>query len=189
MADQLATQADLEALLQTTLPAATATLILEAATAVVQAAAGQRLIAVVDDEIELPGTGDVWLQLPERPVTAVSSASIDGTALTFGADLRVSGSALWRRTGWAACSWEPSSITVVYSHGYAADDQALQLARSAVLGIARTAAANPSGATQVAIDDYRAAYESTAAAMEASPALRAALRKQYGRKGGLVRIG
>ena len=60
MADQLATPTDLANLVPgSSLPAATATLLLECATAVVQAAAdGQRIVQVVNDVLTLAGTTD-----------------------------------------------------------------------------------------------------------------------------------
>lgn len=192
MADQLCTPEDLAALLQQDLDLATATVVIEAATAVVQAAAGQRIVEVVDDEITLLGTTDAWLDLPQRPVTAVTSVELDGTALTEGTatgNYRRFGARLWRGCGWATCWTEPSTVVVVDTHGYPTGDQGLQLARSATLGISRTVYANPAGITREALDDYSVAYEAAAAAMDASPHLVGALRRQYGRRAGLVRIG
>jgi len=80
-------------------------------------------------------------------------------------------------------------VAVTYSHGYADGAQELQLARSAVLGVVRDAAANPTGATSLRIDDYAETYSAVNARLEASANLRQALRRQYGRRGGLVRVG
>ncbi|GAA0738762.1 hypothetical protein Drose_04195 [Dactylosporangium roseum] len=213
MADQLATPADLASLLQSDLDLSTATLLVEMATAVVQqAAGGQRIIQVIGDVITLGGYSDSWLDLPQIPVTAVSSVVLDGATLTPGADYRLIGNRLWRRTGWQASlgypwdwqyapSWpsarvppgypvqEPSTVVVTYTHGHAPGAQELQLARSAVLAIAKVGYANPSGAASEAIDDYSVSYDAMAGRMEAAPHLKAALAKKYGRRGGLVRIG
>lgn len=190
MADQLATPADLAALLQQDLDLATATLVLEAATAVVQEVAGrQRLVQVVDDVVTVVGTTSGWLQLPQRPVTAVSAVTLDGAALSAGTatgTYRRSGSALWRDTGWATYAGEPSAVVVTYTHGYAPGAQELQLARTAVLSIARAAYANPGGMTREQIDDYSVAYEAATARLDASAYLRAALQRQYGRRAGLA---
>jgi len=192
MADQLATPEDLAALLQLDWdsldPAqqASLTMLVEIGTAVVQAEVGQRLVAVTDDSVTLLGTTDSWLDLPERPVTAVSSVAVDGTAV---GDYRLFGARLWRSCGWAPSPLEPSTVTVAYSHGYASDAQELQLARGAVLAVVRDWAANPTAVTSLRIDDYAETYSALAARLETTTHLRAALRRQYGRRGGLVRIG
>lgn len=208
MADQLATPADLASLLQVDLAelnAASAAVALEAATAVVQAVAGQRLVQVTNDTATLMGTTSAWLDLPQRPVTAVTSVTINGDPVTEGTttgNFRRFGARLWRDCGWAPRStdtldernpWlpprEPATVVVVYTHGYATGAQELQLARSAVLSLARTAYANPSGVTREAVDDYSVQFEAASAAMDASPFLKSALRRQYGRRSGLVKVG
>lgn len=192
MADQLATPEQLASFLQQDLDAATADVLLNAATAVVQAAARQRLVEVEDDTLTRIGTTEAWLWLPERPVSEVTSIELDGEALTVGDDLKEyldATGALWRACGWAACSWRPSTVVVVYSHGYPADDQRLELARGATLTLAATPYSNPSGASQVKIDDYAEVYSALAARMEAATGLKRALRSQYGRRSGLVKVG
>jgi hypothetical protein len=192
VADQLATPSDLASLLQQDLDASTAILVIECATAVVQAICGQRIVQVVNDTVtlDLDGyDGGVYLRLPERPVTAVGAVLIGATAVTdFSTQLRRA--QLWRANGWrstlVAYFDQPSTVTVTYTHGYAAGHQRLQLARSAVLGLARGAYSNPSGAVREAIDDYQVAYEAMAAQVEASPFLVAALKKQYSRPPGSV---
>lgn len=215
MADQFATPSDLASALQSNVDTATATLLIEGATAVVQQAAdGQRIIQVVGDAISIVGTTDNWLDLPQIPVTAVTSVAQDGTVLTLGTDYKRHGNRLWRKFGWqtnygwpfdlAYSKWggypppsvvsgypyqEPSAITVTNTHGYAPGAQELQLARHACLSLAVAVYSNPSGAQSEHIDDYSVTFEAMSARMEASPRLKAALRKQYGRRAGLVRIG
>lgn len=192
MADQLATPSDLASLLQSDLDASTANLVIEAATAVVQAVCGQRIIQVANETVvlDLDGyDGGLYLNLPERPVTAVGAVLIGSTAVTdFSTQL--SRGRLWRSYGWrstlVAYFDQPSTVSVTYTHGYAAGHQKLQLARHAVLGLAKGPYANPSGASREAIDDYQVAYEQMAAQMEASPFLVAALKRQYGRLPGSV---
>src|SRR3954471_1073390 len=161
MADQLCTPADLASWLQQDLDLSTATLLVECATAVVQeAAGGQRIIQVVGDTANVLGDTGSWLQLPQLPVTAVTSVTVDGTALVLGAGYKVFGSKLWRKFGWqtnygwpfdlAYSKWggypppsvvsgypyqEPSGVVVVYTHGYPAGHQSLQLARGVVLSL------------------------------------------------------
>lgn len=202
MADQLASVADF--------PAAdpTAAIVqIEAATAVVQeAAGGQRILQVVNDTVAIPVPSGRWLELPQRPVTAVLSVTLpDGTVVTAGTasgTYRRIGNRLWRNVGWSRLPSFPTSyfdeayglcdgpgeIVVVYTHGLADGDQKLQLARAAVQGLAKGPLANPSGASSEQIDDYRVAYERASAAMEASPYLQKALRRQYGKRAAMVRV-
>lgn len=214
-ADLLATPSDLASLLQVAeadLNTASATLVLECATSVVQEAAGnQRIVQVVDDTVEMIGSTDSWLWLPQRPVTAVTSVTMDGAALT---DWTKHGSRgrLYRADGWQADpspnAWpgmwpqrsgpwgpfpygypqaDPSVLVIVYTHGYAPGDQGLQLARRMTLSIAALAYANPDGADSVKIDDFAATYNMMSGAV--TDPMRAALRRKYGRPAGLVRIG
>lgn len=194
MPDMLATAEDLALLMQDTgLDEELATLLLELSTGEVQAVTGQRLVEVEDDEIELFSYKSAWLDLPERPVTDITSITIDGgDELVAGTDYKrpARSATLWRSCGWAECRTEPSIIAVTYSHGYAADDQRLQFARSATLGISKMAAANPSAAVEEAIDDYRIRFaEAVAWAMEQSPYLAKRLQFTYGARAGLVRFG
>lgn len=194
MADQLATPTDLAARLQEDVDRATAETLIEGATAVVQAAVGQRLVQVVDDTVVLD-LGDYdsgsRLALPERPVTAVSAVLIGATPVTdFVAEL--SRGRLYRSAGWRSASTPyaggPSTVTVTYTHGFPVGDQRLQLARVAVLSLAAAAYSNPSGVSREQIDDYAVAYEGAAAQMQAPPALVAMLRKRYGRPARSVRL-
>lgn len=196
MADQLCTPEDLASALQSDLDVSTAILWVECATAVVQAAAGgQRIVQVEDDELEILGTTDSWLDLPQLPVTDVASVTLDGETLTLGTPgdatttYRRHGNRLWRTDGWQNYVGEPSQVVVVCTHGYSDGSQDLQLARRATLSIAQAAYSNPSGALREAIDDYSVAFEAMKAEMDANTFLQKALRRQYGRRAGLVRLG
>lgn len=196
MADQLATPSDLASLLQKDVDTASATLAVEVCTAVVQAAAdGQRIVQVTGDTevIDLDaGFCSPYLYLTQKPVTAVISASVGVTAVTD-FSVQLSRGRLWRLAGWRSTTvpyWSisPSTATVVYTHGYAAGDQRLQLARGAVLSLARGLFDNPTGAASEKIDDYAVTYAAAEAALEAAPALKKAIRKQYGPKARMVRV-
>lgn len=193
MADQLATPEDLAALLQKDLDEASAVLAVEVSTAVVQAAAGgQRILLVEGTEETVWGGPEMYLRLSQRPVVSVASVTYDGSALTAGTasgTYRLTSAGLWRDLGWTGC-WAdgPVATTVVYTHGYADGDQALQLARGAVLSLARGLFENPTGATQERIDDYAVAYAAAQAALDAQPGVKALLRRQYGRRAGLARV-
>lgn len=197
MADQLASPSDLASLLQSDLDLSTATLLVEIGTAVVQATAGQRIVQVVGDVLELDldeHDNSRYLYLPERPVTAVSAVSIGATSLTAGIDYTVqkSRARIWRSSGWRSALLgyydQPSTVTVTCTHGYPAGNQRLQLGRGAVLGLIKSAYSNPSGASRITIDDYTEAYERLTAQMDASPGLADLLRRRYGRPVGSAKL-
>lgn len=191
MVDLLATPADLA--LQPGVPTLTddeATRLLSAATAVVQAVTGQRLVMVVDDEVELEVLDGCSpnLELPERPIESVTSATIGATPVT---DYKVVRSRLWRPNGWRSTTRifydEPTLVTVVYSHGYDTTDHRIELAKSSVLMLA-AGAVNGSGVTSESIDDYQVVYDKMAARMDGADFLVTLLRKTYGRPLGSIRV-
>lgn len=195
MADLLATPGDLASLLQrdlNTLDLASLTLALEISTGLVQATARQRLVEVINDADTVYGGSDQLLRLPERPVTAVSSVTYQGSPLTQGTasgTWRLAKNGIWRDCGWTADEWcAPSPVGVVYSHGYADGHQKLQPARGATLSLSRAVFTNPDGTIREQIDDYSVAYEAATVALEGSSALRAMLRSQYGSRAAMVRV-
>jgi hypothetical protein len=188
MADLLATPSDLASVLQEDVDTATATLLLETATAAVQGVTGQRLVQVVADSvtIDLDELDDHhYLYLPEQPVTAVTSAAIGSTAVVdFTTEL--SQGRLWRAYGWRSTLIryypQPSTATVVYTHGFAAGDQRLQLARSSALQLAAASYVNASpGVIREQIDDYQVQYAATSG-MDVPDGMATALRRQYSRR-------
>lgn len=188
MADQLATPEDLASLLERDdIDRYKAIALIECATSVVQAITGQRIVEVVDEaytvELDQLDRGRRFIDLPERPVTAVSAVSISGNPLT---DWTLSMGRLWRPYGWVlprqgAWANMPYHVQVTYSHGYPSGHQNLQLARQAVLGLLKTAYGNPTGATRILIDDYEIWFEAMSARLEASPFLVGALKRRYSR--------
>lgn len=193
MADQLATPEDLASLLQRDVDTASAVLALEVCTAVVQAAAGgQRILRVVDDSAVVYGSTDRVLRLEQRPVVSVASVTYGGVLLSQGTasgTWRMARDGLWRDIGWALYAGEPSEATVVYTHGYAAGDQRLQLARGATLSLARGLFDNPTGVAREQIDDYAVAHEKASAALDATPGVKNLIRRQFGSRARMVRIG
>lgn len=191
----LATPEDLAALLQEPLlDRATTELLIECATAHVQAAAGQRILQVEDDEVALylDGYDDgTWLALPERPVTAVSAVLIGSTSVADWSP-QLNRSRLYRADGWrstlVAYPDAPSMVTVTYTHGYPEGHQKLQLARSATLALASQGFTNPTGAQREQIDDYSVQYAEAYARMQPSTELILALRNYYGRSTKSVRL-
>lgn len=196
MADMLVTAAELASVLQQDVDTATATLAIELATGAVQAAAGQRIVQVVDDEavldLDVLDCGP-YLSLPEGPVTAVTSAQVGATVVTD-YTVQLSRGRLWRSLGWRSAVlpyWNaPSTVTVVYTHGYPAGHQKLQLARGVVFELAKTgynAAAGSGAVVREQIDDYSVQYAEMAASIESAldpdGPLARALRRTYGRTG------
>lgn len=191
MADQLATPEDLAALLQRDVDTASATLAIEVGTAVVQAAAGQRIVRATSTDVVVWGGTDNVLVLPERPVISVASVTYGGSALAEGTasgTWRLARDGLWRDLGWSEVYGEPWSVEVTWTHGYLTTEQGIQLGRGVALGLSRGLFNNPDGVVREAIDDYSVAYAEASAALEAQPSVIALLRKQYGRKAGMVRI-
>lgn len=188
MSDMLITLEELASYVQDDVDTATATLAIEIATGVVQAATSQRLVQVVDDQAVIyldQYDTNHYLELPESPVTAVSAVMVGATPVTdWTPDL--SRGRLYRLWGWRARyvypAWAPTTVTVTYTHGYAPGDRRLQLARSLTLVLAGAAYSNPIGATREQIDDYAVQYADTATArLDSMPGALAALRRQYGR--------
>lgn len=179
MADMLATPQDLAALLQSDLDLSSATLALECATGVIQAATGQRIVDATDTAvIDVDAwANDFYLELPQFPVRSVATVVLDGTTIT---DWALRSQKLWRINGWMTTWSTPGQVKVTSTHGHPVGAQALQLARSAALALARGAYINPGGAASEKIDDYAVTYAAMEARLEASGNLRAALVNAYG---------
>ncbi|GAB3656487.1 hypothetical protein [Glycomyces tarimensis] len=160
--EPLVTEAELEELTGQTISESKATLLLNTASGVVRNAVRQHLTEVIDDVVTIMGTTSFWLDLPERPVTAVTRVAIDGDELTAGTDYKRVGNKLWRRGGWRACPSEPSEIEVTYTHGWPTGDWRLETARSMVMTLAANKLENILGAVSESIDDYRVRYAVTA---------------------------
>lgn len=191
MADLLASDTDLASALQRDLDTASAILALEVCTAVVQAAAGQRIVRVVDDAVTLWGGTNSVLRLPERPVVSVATVTYGGVLLSEGTGTgtwRLDPNGIWRDLGWIECPGEPWPTGVVYTHGLTVDQQDIQLARGTTLSLAKGLMTNPDGTIRESIDDYSVAYAEAEAALEMRPGAKDRLRKKYGRKAGMVRI-
>lgn len=193
MADQIVAPAEIEAFLGVT--STEADRLATQATSLVQEATGQRLVEVTDEQITIMGTTDSWLALPETPVTDVSAVEIDGEAVT---DYKLVGSRLWRACGWSSPTtntvkvYEPSLVTVTYTHGYADGAQRLERARTAVFGLCVELHENPTGSSGgYSIDDYREGSAGGAgeSGVKVPDGVAAALRRYYGRSAGLVRLG
>ena len=102
----LATPADLASFLQQDVDTATATLLIEAGTGIVQAVTGQRIVQVVNDVLLIDQDVcdyGLWLNLPQRPVTAVATVLVGATAVTD-YTVQLSRGRLWRSMGWRSAT-------------------------------------------------------------------------------------
>lgn len=129
--------------------------------------------------------GDRYLDLPGKPVTSVSSVTVDGTALAEGHYKLINGR-LWRFCGWGheLC---PVEVVVTLTHGYlVAPAWVVQIVCD--LAIAGMKAA-PNGARDPRIfvetlGPYSVTYSQAGAlvatAMELPTATKLALRKAFG---------
>lgn len=178
MAQTLATPAELASVLQTDLDASTATLLLEMATGIVQAACGQLLIeAEVTGELVDITRQTFWLELANKPVTAVTTVELDGFVVT---DWSLRKQKLWRSGGWLLSYSPPSQAEVTYTYGYPTGSQYLQLARSVTLSLAQAGYGNPGQVKGEAIDDYKVTYADALGRMELTDPMRMALINAYG---------
>lgn len=130
-------------------------------------------ISTVTETVEFEGTSSDVLELPQRPVTAVTAVTVTDR---IGNDLVVASTDwTWTRsgklrrilysdtlpTGWTADSgWggPDATVTVTYTHGLATvpgDVKAITLA------LARRMTVNPDGYVREAIGSYNVGYSST----------------------------
>jgi hypothetical protein len=100
--------------------------------------------------VNLPVPDGQWLALPQRPVTGVTSVTLDGAALVEGVDYTRVGDRLFRYSGWQSYGFGPPVVTVAYSHGGVVPDDVL----GAVLAVAADLFDNPLGLTSETIGNY-----------------------------------
>lgn len=131
---------------------------------------------------------DQFLDLPVRPVTAVSAVSLDGVPVT---DYKLVDGSLWRRDGWYEC--EPVGVEVTLTCGMAEVPASIvQLVCDlAILGMnSATAGALDPRVIAERIDDYSVTFaqggQVVASAMTIPTATRVALRTRFG--GGVTSV-
>jgi hypothetical protein len=130
--------------------------------------ADQTFNAVTDETILLDGTGTDVLTLPERPVSAISAISVEGTALAStefkfnsatGDVYRVASATDYEKPNRLVWTWGRRNVSVTYSHGYAAADLPRDV-RIAALGIAARILLRleQGGAVQESLGQYAVRY-------------------------------
>lgn len=87
-----------------------------AAETVIRAELRQTIDAVAGDVVDLVGNGRRVILLPERPVTAVASVTIDGHAPLISTEYRWNRYGILTRVG--GCWPLDAAITVLCDHGY-----------------------------------------------------------------------
>lgn len=143
-----------------------AAMALDQATAAIRSFTGQTISAVANDTVTLDGNGQPTFRLPEFPVTAVASVTVDGIALSYAPDAY---DYMWTRSGVLtrrnARDWgtNPQSIVVTYSHGYAVIPDEI---KAACLQLAARAMTNPLGMRSESIGSYSGTYGDTATATD-----------------------
>jgi hypothetical protein len=151
---------DLAAYLQQDIDTASATIARTMATGVITGYTNQLIESATYTHL-LPINADRTLRLPQRPVTAVTSVTVDGSALTVDTDWDWNGYGdLIVLDGWSPSNEDEWQATVVYTAGHATVPDDITAVALSVAG--RLFNATP-GLVSEAIDDYRAQYAAGAA--------------------------
>jgi hypothetical protein len=132
--------------------------------AVVRNYTGQTFDLVEDDVIVLDGSYTDTLYLPQLPVTAVASVTVNGEAVVEDDDWTFTAAGRLRRVGsyGAFYYWgvSPALVTVTYSHGYETLPEDVKLV---VLAAATRSWANPTGETSESIGSYSHSWSTATA--------------------------
>lgn len=180
MLSPLITAADLSA---RGIPLDRADVDIASASAAIRDAAGCA-IAHETSTVTFPAEASRRIELPARPVRAVTSVLLDGVVVT---DWVLRGSSLWRDSWWSSPCEIPSEVTVTFEHGFdEVPEDIVDLACSLVAGAqAERASGSHRGEAYTRIDDYQVGYVQDAAAervsaFELPERTRAMLRRRFG---------
>ncbi|MFE2936668.1 hypothetical protein [Streptomyces sp. NPDC059278] len=129
--------------------------VIKAAEMVIRGGLGQVIDQVQGDILHLVGTGHRVLNLPEMPVTAVTSVTVDDQALTKGVDYRWNRYGILTRLG--ACWPLDADVEITYTHGY---EPIPPLLVQVCLQVAGRAWVNPKEAvSSESLGDYSVSYD------------------------------
>ena len=171
---------------------ALAEVMLSVASAIVRGAAGSPILETTST-VNLWGIErSHWLDLPGKPITAVSSVIHDGDTLTANDDYKLVDGRLWGSSPWGT-DCEPLEVVVTLTHGFAeVPPHIVQLVCDlAIAGInaAPDGARNPNVIAEK-IDDYAVTFapgaEAVASAVELPTLTKTWLRAQFGGGVGMV---
>lgn len=138
--------------------------ILDSVSGLARRQARQTFELVTSDTVDLSGTYDPVLTLPEQPVVAVNSVTFDGTLLTASqwellphGRLFRTGTTASDRKHHAAGTWGGPlyTVTVDYDHGWATVPEDV---KGVVLAASARAWANPQGALYESVGSYRIGF-------------------------------
>jgi hypothetical protein len=157
MAD-LFTVSELASYLQRDLDTSSATLAKESAQGIVRAYCNQEITTATNTSVKLPIDVESWsyvVYLPQRPVVAVSSVTVNGVTYVDGTDYAWNGFSPYirlRKVDEAAAAFEDEPVAVVtYTSGYSTVPPAV---KAVALAVAARQYDNPQGLRQVSVDDY-----------------------------------
>jgi len=189
----LFTLGELASYLQRDLDTASATLAQATAEGLVRAWTRQNIETATYTSTRVPVTIEherYTVQLPQRPVTAVTSVTVNGTAYVSGTDYTWDGvhATLWLRylAGSSTSFIDEWWAVVTYTAGYATVPGAV---KGVALSVAGRAYDNPRGVRSESIDDYsvtRAGSDDDLAGVTLTAAEMAALRPYRVGAGSLV---
>lgn len=141
--------------------------------------------------IEVPGSWSHRLKIGRRPLTAVTSATIDGTVIDLDTLIVHRSGVIVRRrldagtfVGWADTAgphWGGPDVIVELEidHGWPRADVPEWLVDLAA-DLARRAATNPTGVTQESVGSYSVSYGDQGAAVRLTRVERMYLRRRFG---------
>ena len=181
-----------------------AELFLDLVSADIQTAARNRIIAGTDVELKLAGTWNRDLELPLRPVTAVSSVEVNGVAIGSTAFEWNERQLVRRYSGFGQYSdlehlapedgahWggPESTVTIVLSYGYTAETVPV-VVKALALRVAARAIGNPTGVSQESLGAYSVSYGSvlTAGGSHLTDAEVKMIRKRFASTAGTITAG
>jgi hypothetical protein len=158
----LVTATELAAYLQRDLDTSSATQAVKQASGIVRAWTRQNIDQQTYTGVLLPIESYDWswgVQLPQRPVTAVTSVAVNGTTYTLGVDYAWNGFSPWIRLAqrtWTTSAWQDEPVaTVTYTAGYTTVPDEV---KAVVCGVAGRIYDNPTGLRTYAIDDHSETY-------------------------------
>lgn len=173
-----ATEAELEAYTGTSVASDRAAILLDMASGAIRAHTNQTITYGTTTAV-MPGTFDSKLELPERPVTAVTSVTIGATALTADSDYVWDGQHTLHRgskvdgvlsvngpdyliNGWGDWGGPGAQVTVVYSHGFQSIPNDI---KGVCLALAARTLGSPDGVNSESVGSYSVSYSRTGGAV------------------------
>ncbi len=128
---------------------------------------------------------DQTIRLPQRPVTAVTSVTIDGTVLTSGTDYDWDGLSYMIALDGYTPADDVFTASVVYVAGYASVPADV---KAATLSVGAALYNGAPGVTSESIDDYRVSYETSRGAGGLNEYERSILKRYRVRLGNIAPV-